>query len=174
MKAQLALPVALVIGLAHGGGLGPEAVVNDAGYITVGNEHNLFYWYFESRNDPTTDPLVIWLSGGPGCSSQLALFAENGPYVVRNTGTPMAKNLSLELNRASWNANATVIWVDQPVGTGFSYGGLPVHNEDQVASDMYEFIVNWLAKYPQYAQLEFHLFGESCESQTPLLEPNPA
>ena len=90
--------------------------------------------------------------------------------------------------RYSWNANATVIWVDQPVGTGFSYvsmraacpcvsiraagekktclspapryGGL-LHNEQQVAADMHAFILAWLARYPQYATLDFHLFGES-------------
>ena len=156
MKTALVLQLALA-GLALGGAPpGPETVANDAGYISVGPDgaHNLFYWYFESRNDPANDPLVIWLSGGPGCSSQLAMFSENGPYVVHD------ETLELELNAYAWNANATVIWVDQPVGTGFSYGGL-LHDEDQVASDMYEFIVGWLGRYPQYAKLAFFLFGES-------------
>ncbi|GMI25104.1 hypothetical protein TrRE_jg3542, partial [Triparma retinervis] len=97
---------------------GPESVYNDAGYISVGSSKNLFYWMFESRNDPSTDPVILWMSGGPGCSSQLALFGENGPYVVED-------DLTLKLNQQSWNNNATVIWVDQPVGTGFSYGGVP-------------------------------------------------
>ena len=102
---------------------------NDAGYIDVGDSKNLFYWMFESRNDPSTDPVLLWMSGGPGCSSQLALFGENGPYIVED-------DLSLTLNPQSWNNNATVIWVDQPVGTGFSYGGVPCHNEDCVGKDM--------------------------------------
>jgi len=133
---------------------GPETVYNDAGYISVSNDsRHLFYWFFESRNDPKSDPFVIWMSGGPGCSSMLALFAENGPYIVQN-------DLSLELNPYSWNSNATVLWIDQPAGTGFSYGPKVLH-ETGVAEDVYEFLQGFFAKYPQYIDLDFYVFGES-------------
>ena len=111
--------------------------------------------FFESRSNPETDPVILWLSGGPGCSSSLALFGENGPLTVND-------DLSLEVNPFSWNSNATVVWVDQPVGTGFSYGGY-LHSEEQVGEDMAEFIVGFLTKYPKYAGLDFHIFGESCK-----------
>lgn len=143
-------------------GFGPESVKNFAGYITVNGttpavKRHLWSWTFESRNDPTTDPLVIWLTGGPGCSSLVALFAENGPYII-------ADDLSLSLNPNSWNSNATVIWIDQPVNTGYSFGDsgdLGVFSEAQVAENLYEFIQNFLAEYPQYAQLPFFITGES-------------
>ena len=82
------------------------------------------------------------------------MFGENGPYVVED-------DLSLTLNPSSWNSNASVIWVDQPVGTGFSYGGKPCHNEECVGNDMLGFLTGFFEKYPQYADLDFHVFGES-------------
>ena len=105
--------------------------------------HNTdFYWYFESRADPANDPLVVWLTGGPGCSSilgafngqswrvssstrypmgpsthhcshtnpQTALFVENGPCAVNEAGDGTVPN------PFSWNSNANILWVDQPVG----------------------------------------------------------
>lgn len=63
-------------------GLCDSTVKSMSGYYSVDKESldkNYFFWFFESRSQPTTDPLVIWLTGGPGCSSQLALLTENGP-----------------------------------------------------------------------------------------------
>lgn len=73
----------------------------------------MFYWLFRSRRSPSTDPVVMWLTGGPGCSSETALFFENGPFSIND-------DLSLKNNTYSWNDVATVVYVDQPVGTGFS------------------------------------------------------
>lgn len=55
----------------------------------------MFYLFFESRHSKS-DPVVIWLTGGPGCSSELALFYENGPFVI-------SKNLSLAWNDYGWD-----------------------------------------------------------------------
>jgi len=118
---------------------------------------NLFYWGFGSRNNPATDPVVVWLTGGPGCSSSLALLFENGPYVVN-------PDMSLSTNRNSWNNNATVIYIDQPGGTGYSYVVNPagyVKNETQVADEMYSFLLQFFAMYQQYSKLPFFLTGES-------------
>ena len=68
----------------------------------------------------------MWLTGGPGCSSVLALLSENGPCSVAADGK------STVANPYSWNANATVIWLDQPAGVGFSYGTENDKNEDMV------------------------------------------
>jgi len=66
-----------------------------------------------SRGDKDNDPLVFWLTGGPGCSSELAVFFENGPWKIN-------EDLSLSKNPYSWNEHSNIVFVDQPVGTGFS------------------------------------------------------
>jgi serine carboxypeptidase-like clade IV len=55
----------------------------------------MFYFFFESRNS-SKDPVVIWLTGGPGCSSELALFYENGPFTI-------SQNMSLVWNKYGWD-----------------------------------------------------------------------
>jgi len=72
------------------------------------------------------------MTGGPGCSGMLALFVENGPYKVDSSGT-------LSLNPNSWNSNSNVIWIDQPVGSGFSYGDNgfdAITSETEMATDV--------------------------------------
>ena len=69
----------------------------------------------ESRSaTPETDPLIIWLQGGPGCSSMLGAFTENGPYNYKyNASEVSARNRgSLTYNNYSWNNNANVLFID--------------------------------------------------------------
>jgi len=65
----------------------------------------MFYWLFPSRSDKTKDPLVIWLTGGPGCSSELAVFVENGPFQIND-------DLTLKKNPNSWNNQANLLYID--------------------------------------------------------------
>lgn len=95
---------------------------------------------------------------GPGCSSQLGLLTENGPCTVSEDG------LSTINNPHSWTNNANVMWVDQPAYVGYSYGGGRddlVHNESQIAEDMYHFLQEFFEQNPQYAENDFYVFGES-------------
>jgi cathepsin A (carboxypeptidase C) len=133
------------------------SVNQTSGYIKAANgplSPEYFFWLFESKSDPSNDPLIMWLSGGPGCSSQLALFAENGPCSVSKDGSTTSPNPN------SWHNKANVMWVDQPAGTGFSTG-LGTHNEDGVASNMLMFLQGFFTQFPQYATSKFYIFGES-------------
>jgi len=131
------------------------AVKQYSGYLKAGGTSNeYFYWFFESRNEPSKDPLIMWLTGGPGCSSQLALLVENGPCTV----TKDSKNT--ELNPYSWTARANMMWVDQPPGTGFSKGK-DVTTETEIAEDMWAFLQNFITQFPQYFANGFFVIGES-------------
>lgn len=129
------------------------------GYINVNETYdaNVFYWLFESQNDPSTDPLVMWLTGGPGCSSELAIFFENGPFNVD-------EQMRLSPNPYSWNKKANLLYIDQPVGTGFSYANTDyIFDEQAVAYEVYTFLQKFFAMYPQYWRngQEFYIIGES-------------
>ena len=100
--------------------------------------------------------MVVWLTGGPGCSSEVAIFGENGPFSVND-------DLSLKRNEFSWNNNANVIYVDQPVGTGFSKAKILdyTHSEKEIADEFYQFLVKFIAKYPEFNSRELFITGES-------------
>ncbi|KAJ3972647.1 serine carboxypeptidase-domain-containing protein, partial [Lentinula raphanica] len=83
------------------------------GYIDIEARH-LFFYFFESRNDPAKDDVIFWTNGGPGCLSSLGLFMELGPCRVLDDNGP-------KFHPESWNTNANVFFIDQPIGVGFSY-----------------------------------------------------
>ena len=118
------------------------------------NDKHLFYWFFESRNDPKNDPVVLWLNGGPGCSSLTGLFMELGPSRID-------ENLNLAYNPYSWNRNASVIFLDQPVNVGFSYSGSSVSNTVAASKDVYALLTLFFKQFPEYTTQDFHIAGES-------------
>ncbi|KAI5955218.1 hypothetical protein KGF54_001779 [Candida jiufengensis] len=136
-------------------GLEKPEIGQYAGYFKCGlTENNMFYWFFESRNNPDTDPLILWLTGGPGCSSSYGLFFELGPSSID-------VNLKPVYNNFSWNSNASVIFLDQPTGTGFSYGGIPALSTDTLTQQIYVFIEFFFDRFPNFRKNKFHIAGES-------------
>merc|ERR1719421_1508244 len=117
---------------------------------------------FEAKNaKPEESPVLIWLNGGPGCSSMMGLMTENGPCSVNSDGSKDADGKpSTTLNPHSWHNKANVIWVEQPAGTGFSTGGWDT-NEEEVGEDMHAFLVELFKQLPQYAKLPLFISGES-------------
>ncbi|KAF1329239.1 Serine protease family s10, partial [Globisporangium splendens] len=131
---------------------------HDAGYIKLPNkkDDHYFYWYFESRSNPSTDPLVLWLTGGPGCSSMMAMLTENGPCQVQT-------DLSTKLNPYSWTNESNVVWLDQPTTVGFTYGAEEDadNNEDNVGENIFWFLQGFFEKHPELVGRDFYITGES-------------
>ncbi|KAJ9684715.1 hypothetical protein PVL29_016940 [Vitis rotundifolia] len=129
-----------------------------AGYYKL--RHSLaarmFYLFFESR-DSRKDPVVIWLTGGPGCGSELALFYENGPFTI-------AANMSLMWNDWGWDKISNLLYVDQPIGTGFSYSSDLRdirHNEEAISNDLFDFLQAFFEEHPLFTNNDFYIAGES-------------
>jgi len=119
----------------------------------------LHYWFVQAATNPSTAPLVLWLNGGPGCSSLDGFFYEMGPI-------HFAKQASLGLvyNNFTWTTIANMIFLESPAGVGFSYttsGSIPQYNDTGVATDNYNFLVNWFAAFPSYKTNPFWITGES-------------
>lgn len=129
-----------------------------AGLLPVDKKHNghMFFWLTEAQNSPETAPLVVWFTGGAGCSSLFGFFIELGPFKVHD-------DLTLEINPYSWNQNANVMFVDQPIGTGFSYTDQkpPVSGQEQLSIQFYKFLEQFYRVFTEYKDRKLFLSGES-------------
>ncbi|KAF6140705.1 hypothetical protein GIB67_018228 [Kingdonia uniflora] len=142
----------------------PEGVDFDqySGYVTVNHKHGraLFYYFVESPQNSSTNPLVLWLNGGPGCSSMgYGAMEELGPFRVNSDGKTLYRN------NYSWNNAANVIFLESPAGVGFSYSNTTSDydksGDKRTATDAYIFLVSWLERFPQYKTRDFFIAGES-------------
>lgn len=135
--------------------LGVDKVKQYSGYLDdEANDKHLFYWFFESRNDPKKDPVILWLNGGPGCSSLTGLLFELGPGSIND-------KIEIVNNPHAWNNNASVIFLDQPVNVGYSYSGSSVSNTVAAGKDVYALLTLFFHQFPEYAHQDFHIAGES-------------
>ncbi|WWC91365.1 uncharacterized protein L201_006308 [Kwoniella dendrophila CBS 6074] len=127
-----------------------------SGYLDISETRHLFFWFEESRSNPKKDPLVLWLNGGPGCSSTTGLLFELGGCNIANKGE------NVTLNDFSWNNVANVLFLDQPIGVGYSYADEgEVNNSPAAAEDVYAFLMLFISKFREYSKQEFHIAGES-------------
>lgn len=136
-----------------------------AGYLSASTpEKHLFYTYVESQGSPATDPLLMWTNGGPGCSSMDGFFQENGPYMIRN---PAQSGTALRHNAYTWNRKANYLYIEHPIGVGYSYSDNPADygklSDDVASADLYAALQSFLAKFPALANggNDLYLTGES-------------
>ncbi|KAI0134595.1 serine carboxypeptidase [Xylariales sp. AK1849] len=133
-----------------------------AGHVEVTPEHNgnLFFWHFENQHIADRQRTVIWLNGGPGCSSEDGAMMEIGPYRLKDKD-------NLEYNNGSWHEFTNLLFVDNPVGTGFSYvdTNAYVSELDQMATQFVTFLDKWFKLFPEYEHDDLYIAGESFAGQ---------
>ncbi|KAK4476969.1 hypothetical protein RD792_016141 [Penstemon davidsonii] len=137
----------------------------ETGYIGVGEseELQLFYYFIESERNPEYDPLILWLTGGPSCSGFSGLVYEIGPlsFDFASSGGSIP---TLILNPYSWTKVASIIFLDQPAGSGFSYAETSeaYNSSDKLAvAHIYEFLKKWLINHPKYLNNSLYVAGDS-------------
>ncbi|CAN8254713.1 unnamed protein product [Cochlearia groenlandica] len=133
------------------------------GYVAVDTNRFLYYYFAEVANANNSAPLVLWMNGGPGCSSLQGAYLENGPFRIHSDGK------TLYNNPYSWNKEANVLYIEAPAQVGFSYTTdatgwyeqLFENGDKLTAEDNYNFLVNWLERFPEYKGREFYITGQS-------------
>uniref|UniRef100_A0A2C9JLN1 Carboxypeptidase n=1 Tax=Biomphalaria glabrata TaxID=6526 RepID=A0A2C9JLN1_BIOGL len=135
-----------------------------SGFITVDEliGNHLFFWFFPAMNSDPKAPLVIWLNGGPGVSSELGLFHENGPLKFRETENG---EVGYERRNSSWAETFSMLYIDNPVGVGYSYSDSGEEGyrstQEEYTRDLYEFIQQFYVMFPEYLQRELYIGGQS-------------
>ncbi|KAK4592019.1 hypothetical protein RGQ29_016481 [Quercus rubra] len=132
------------------------------GYVTVDKSAGraLYYYFVEAQHSKDSLPLLLWLNGGPGCSSlAYGAMQELGPFRVHSDGK------TLYDNKFSWNNAANVLFLESPAGVGFSYSNTTLDysmsGDRKTAGDNYVFLLNWLRRFPEYKNRDFYVAGES-------------
>ncbi|XP_018653441.1 family S10 non-peptidase homologue (S10 family) [Schistosoma mansoni] len=128
-----------------------------SGYLRGSSDKiHIHYWLVEATSSPESAPLIVWLNGGPGCSSLEGLLTENGPYLLQ-------EGPRLVENPYSWNKVANVLYLEAPAGVGFSYSSdsSQLWDDDRTASDNYHALLHFLEKFPEYEGRRLFVTGES-------------
>jgi vitellogenic carboxypeptidase-like protein len=148
-----------------------EALPTSSGYLPVDASTNasLFFAFYEASDPPhaapADTPLILWIDGGPGCSGQLSNFLQLGPYSLRRTGADGSDNASLYRNPSAWNRRFGLLFLDSPLGTGFSAAPSPdaiPTNQSVIAEHTLTAILAFFALHPHsFRARPFFLAGES-------------
>nr|XP_054920719.1 lysosomal protective protein-like isoform X2 [Dermacentor andersoni] len=128
-----------------------------SGFLNATEGRLLHYWFMESQRSPSDDPVLLWMNGGPGCSSLVGVAMELGPFRV----DPLGVNLTV--NPFSWNKVANVIFLEAPAGVGYSYDPTGNNSTDdyKATEDNYQAILDFFSKFPEFRKNEFYVTGES-------------
>ncbi|KAK1156289.1 lysosomal protective protein-like [Acipenser oxyrinchus oxyrinchus] len=128
-----------------------------SGYLNVAESKHLHYWFVEAQLNPSSSPVVLWLNGGPGCSSLDGFLTEHGPFLIQDDGT------TLKYNPYSWNMIANMLYLESPAGVGFSYSDNKNYttNDTEVSMNNYLALKEFFRLFPEFSTNKFFITGES-------------
>ncbi|KAL3485961.1 Alpha/Beta hydrolase protein [Aspergillus germanicus] len=117
----------------------------------------LFFWLFQTEDPAYDDNLLIWFNGGPGCSSLIGLTTGNGPISFEGNSTRATAN------PYAWSKFGHLLYIDQPVGTGYSTASYPYPaiDNDVVTSQFYAWLQSFFNQFPHLRSKQVHMMGES-------------
>lgn len=131
------------------------------GYINVTSHgSNIFYQLVTAKGSNPTDmdkPLLVWLQGGPGCSSLFGLYTEIGPYSIQ-------ADMNLTMNPYTYALDNHILFVEQPIGVGFSNinpADIAPNYTTQAALHFEQFLIGFFQVYPTLKNNDLYLIGES-------------
>lgn len=130
-----------------------------SGFLTVNEKYfsNIFFWFFPAETNSMHAPVVVWLQGGPGVSSLFGLFSEHGPYNID-------ENLNIFFRKYSWTKTLSMLYIDNPVGTGYSFTNSTEgysKNEKDVGVNLYNAVSQFFKLFPSLLMNDFFITGES-------------
>lgn len=129
-------------------------------------KNDQFFWYFkEEEGCGSKNDLVVWLNGGPGCSSLTGMLEENGPVLFPENVTGKPDQPYVKLNPYSFNKLASVVWVEQPIGTGFTTGTIDAKSYRDVAAEFFSFLQNFYDIFPENKGKNLWVTGESAAGE---------
>lgn len=128
--------------------------------LEEGKDVHYFFWKFADpiKHPDAENKTIFWFNGGPGCLSLDGALMESGPLRVN-------ENTEIDYNEGSWHKLADLVFVDQPAGTGFSYGSSFDSNMEEVEEHFMKFIDKYFEIFPEDLVNEIVLAGESYAGQ---------
>ncbi|KWU46624.1 alpha/beta-hydrolase, partial [Rhodotorula sp. JG-1b] len=144
----------------------PAASSSPTAPVASDSDAHLYFLLARNKHIPQRERLVLWLNGGPGCSSFDGSLVELGPVRVNEDETLRV------VEGTAWNEYANVLFLDQPAGTGYSYANPEqvtknddVHELDTAAQQVVSFLANFYRIFPEFATMDTYIAGESYAGQ---------
>ena len=132
-------------------------------------EGSLFFWLAKRRVESSNKKLVIWLNGGPGTTSMVGFFNEHGPYYMKGDQVVSRRNVT-------WVKSHSIIYIDSPVGAGFSFTDSEMGYTDtteSVTDNLYEAVKQFFQIFPEYQPRDFYVAGQSYAGKLPSMTMTP-